>query len=108
MFTPAGDGINHEIRRIADVGVGAHDHRAERNRRQGRQKPLATMARIAMPISPIFTWPLTRSFTAPSRRAEGFLHAGQIRIDQKENRKQNTGREAWGHKARVVQKKSIP
>jgi hypothetical protein len=23
------DGINHEIRRIADIGIGAHEHRAE-------------------------------------------------------------------------------
>src|SRR6218665_2447128 len=33
------DGLDHQIRRIADVGVGPHEHRAGRDRRQRRRQP---------------------------------------------------------------------
>jgi hypothetical protein len=76
----------------------------------GRQKPLATMARIAMPMSPIFTWPLTRSFTTAVPAGGGFSSRQPKYESTRKKIASNTpdANKACGHKARVAQKKSIP
>src|SRR3984893_1523194 len=76
----------------------------------GRQKPLATMARIAMPMSPTFTWPLTPSFTAavPAGGGVSSRPAKKESTKKKIASKTPDANKACGHRARVVQKKSIP
>ncbi len=43
----AGDGVDHEVRGVADIGVGAHEHRAGRDgrERQGAGRPSAPARR---------------------------------------------------------------